>query len=69
MKQVTYGPGGFDPDKPNNNVISSDEVVNAEPSLPATLDPATAITLASALAVEAGVSQERVDEIVSEVIG
>jgi hypothetical protein len=46
MKMITYGLGGYDPTKPNNNIV--EEVEQAEPTqLP--LDPTS--TLATLLAV------------------
>jgi hypothetical protein len=41
MKQITYGLGGFDPSKPNNNIIEEIEVLDEinEQEL-ATLTPA-----------------------------
>lgn len=49
-QSVTYGPGGYDPSKPNDNVISSETLVVPDPvpdaadavAQLATLDPATA---------------------------
>jgi hypothetical protein len=32
MKQTTYGPGGFDPTKPNNNIIEEVELPDPEPT-------------------------------------
>lgn len=46
MKTIVYGPGGFDPTKPNNNII--DEFESEAPHLP--LDAVGA--LATLLAVE-----------------
>lgn len=31
MINVTYGPGGYDPTKPNNNIIEQHEVPDPEP--------------------------------------
>ena len=31
MRVETYGEGGFDPSKPNNNVVAVDELVDREP--------------------------------------
>lgn len=30
VKHITYGPGGYDPTKPNDNVISIEEVPDEE---------------------------------------
>jgi hypothetical protein len=36
MKQIVYGPGGFDPSKPNNNIIEQYEVEDVQAPLDAT---------------------------------
>ena len=46
MKIVTYGLGGYDPDKPNNNIVE-ERIIDDPP--PAPLDPVGA--LATLLAV------------------
>ena len=33
---TTYGPGGFDPSRPNNNIVSFEEVETDDP--PATIE-------------------------------
>ena len=32
MKTITYGVGGFDPTKPNNNIIEETELPDPEPT-------------------------------------
>ena len=32
MLNTTYGPGGFDPNKPNNNIIEETELPDPEPT-------------------------------------
>jgi len=53
MKIITYGPGGHDPGKPNNNVV---DVVELPDQPPAPLDPVGA--LATLLAVESVLTVE-----------
>jgi len=48
MREITYGPGGFDPSKPNNNIVSVEEHPDA-PQLREPLDPTG--TLAALLVV------------------
>jgi hypothetical protein len=42
MKSIAYGPGGFDPTKPNNNIIEEVELPDPEPA-PEELARASAI--------------------------
>jgi hypothetical protein len=32
MKTISYGPGGFDPSKPNNNIVEEIELPDPEPT-------------------------------------
>jgi hypothetical protein len=32
MKTIAYGPGGFDPSKPNNNILEEVELPDPEPT-------------------------------------
>jgi hypothetical protein len=43
MRKITYGLGGFDPTKPNNNIIEEIELPDPEPT-PEELARASAIT-------------------------
>lgn len=35
-----YGPGGYDPSKPNNNIVEEYEIADPEPAMP---EPATGL--------------------------
>ena len=77
MIHETYGPGGYDPTKPNNNIISREEIDDI-PMFDGNVEllafrveevAANAVALGIALAKEAGVSDARVQEIVAEITG
>lgn len=48
MKKITYGPGGFDPSKPNDNVVDETEIDT--PAVPLQT-PAVVATLLAALGI------------------
>jgi hypothetical protein len=48
MKSITYGLGGFDPSKPDNNVVEVQELFDTEPT-PQDLARASAIAKLQAL--------------------
>jgi hypothetical protein len=48
VKQTTYGIGGFDPSKPNNNIVEEIELPDPEPT-PEELARASAIAKLQAL--------------------
>jgi len=55
---VTYGPGGFDPTKPDNNVISTEEVPDP-PEPPVTTAEERLDVLLAAMETAATVGQMR----------
>lgn len=51
MLNVTYGPGGYDPTKPDDNVVSVEDVPDPEPD-PEPVDPGTVIASIAAMTDE-----------------
>lgn len=65
MATVVYGPGGYDPSKPNNNIVDTyeDSVANMPP--PSTATPAS---IRVALRRTHGVSLQQLDAVIYQII-
>lgn len=64
-KFITYGPGGFDATKPNNNIVSEVDVPDPIETVPESASPAT---IRIALRRRHGVPNSQLDFVVDSVI-